>query len=189
MGAGLWPARAATVLVVLVLHGALLALPGRPRRATELPAEPAPVQVMLLSEAAARGRAPVATATDRKPPAAWATAREPAVVPPAAPAPAQTPPTGPAPLPPDRVALPVTAPDLAPLLKQHVPLGAVRLRLFIAADGRVESVEVLESTPDDAGFAQRLAELLARTPHIPARRGGQNVASIKEVRLAWGAPG
>ena len=62
----------------------------------------------------------------------------------------------------------------------------IRLRLHIAADGQVALVEVVEAAPEDEAFAERLAELLRRTPHIPARRDGHDVASTKEVRLDFG---
>ena len=84
---------------------------------------------------------------------------------------------------PDRPALPVTAPDFERLASLPLPRAAIRLCLHIEASGRVASVDVLESDPDDAAFVQRLVEILLATPHIPARRDGEDVASDKVVSL------
>jgi hypothetical protein len=177
------PARAAGLLAAVALHGVLLAAPWQarvpppPQQRTEALQ---PLQVMLLSEQVGRGTFLMA------PPALVAAAGTQPV--PQPPPPLPVPEVVVAePMPPDRPALPVSAPDLAPLLAQRPPAGPVRLRLHIAADGRVDEVEVVEAAPDDEAFARRLAELLRNTPHIPARRGGLDVASTKEVRLSFGS--
>lgn len=90
---------------------------------------------------------------------------------------------------PDRVALPVTAPDLSPLAALRPPRAPIRLRLHIEATGEVSRVEVLDSDPDDALFVQRLVQVLVATPHIPARRDGRDVASNKELALDFGGAG
>lgn len=86
---------------------------------------------------------------------------------------------------PDRPALPLTAPDLSSLAALSTSGSAIRLRLHIGADGTVREVELLACAPDDQAFADRLALILRATPHIPARKGGQDVASIKDIELAF----
>lgn len=190
-------ARTAALLLALVLHGALLATPWSARvpRAAR-PQAQAPLQVMLLVEQPGRGKrllAPSEPVADKgaravpQPPPTPAVTEAPAPVALAQPDSAE-PAAPPAPTPPalpDRPALPTTAPDLAPLLAQGAPTGPIALRLHIDADGRVAQVEVTDARPEDAEFAERLAELLRRTPHIPARRDGQDVASTKNVRLTF----
>lgn len=175
-------ARAAGLAATLVLHGLLAAAPWRAARepAADSPAhEPAVLQVMLLSDRVGRGAALLA-------PPAPAAIGGPHAVPAAPPASAEIP-HPPAVLPPDRPALPVTAPDLGPLAAFRTPVAPIRLRLHIDASGRVGEVELLDVSPDDVAFAERLAEILRATPHIPARRGGEDVASTKELRLVFGA--
>jgi len=170
-------ARGAGLLATLALHGLLLAAPWRPAReaaAEQTGPQPAPLQVMLLSDHIGRGAAPLAAPVP-------ADAHGPRQV--RAPPPPAEPPPVTVQLPPDRPALAVTAPDLAPLAAFRAPSAPIRLRLHIDASGRVDDVEMLEVAPDDVAFAERLAEIMRATPHIPARRGGKDVASTKEIRL------
>lgn len=175
--------RGVALLATLALHGLLLAAPWRPSRepvAREVDRAPAPLLVMLLSDHVGRGMAPPA----QRAPADASGLRQVPQPPPAA----EEPPSAPA-LAPDRPALPVTAPDLGPLGAFRAPSAPIRLRLHIDVSGAVSAVEVLESDPGDVAFVERLAEILRATPHIPARRGGQDVASTKEIRLSFGAAG
>lgn len=174
-------ARVAGLLAAMALHGLLLAMPWPARTHQPPPRGPVqpPLQVMLLSEAVGRGARLAAPPA----PAAAVGVRQAVLPPPALAVPA---PVAPPPSLPDRAALPRTAPDLAPLLTGKAPSGLIRLRLHIAADGQVDLVEVIEAAPEDAAFAERLAELLRRTPHIPARRDGRDVASTKDVRIDFG---
>ncbi|NDY92089.1 hypothetical protein [Ideonella livida] len=64
--------------------------------------------------------------------------------------------------------------------------AGLQLRLQISALGVVESVEVLRVQPGDEAFAQALAQLLRDTPHVPARRDGRDVASVKTVWFGRG---
>jgi protein TonB len=174
-------ARAAGLLAAMVLHGLLLAMPWSaraPQPERPGPSQP-PLQVMLLSEEVGRGTRLMAAPA----PVAAEGARS---VPQPPPAPPVLAPPEPPPSLPDRPALPRTAPDLAPLLAHGAPSGPIHLRLRVAADGQVEEVQVVEAAPQDAAFAERLAELLRQTPHIPARRGGLDVASTKDIRLDFG---
>lgn len=62
--------------------------------------------------------------------------------------------------------------------------GSTRLRLAIAADGQVSSVEVLASEPP--GVFEHAAERLGRSlRHHPATRAGQPVASVLERTIVW----
>jgi hypothetical protein len=139
-------------------------------------AEPAPLQVMLITERVGTGESPAALPL---PPDESA---RPMPLPP----PAAEPEFLAATRAPDRPALPVTAPDFSSLAALRPPVASIRLRLHIDASGRVGPVEVLESDPDDASFVERLVEILLATPHIPARRGGEDVASDKVVSLDFG---
>ena len=160
------------------LHGLLVAagwgsVPTRP--AVSLP-EPMPLQVMLLTERVGTGDAPLASplpAHDSGPPMPL-------------PPPAAEPEAAPESRRPDRPALPVTAPDFAPLAALPMPVAAIRLRLHVEASGEVSRVDVLQSDPGDSAFVQRLVEILLATRHIPARRDGDDVASVKEVSLDFG---
>lgn len=169
--------RGAALVATLALHGLLLAAPWRPAH-EPIPAplvrEPAPLLVTLLAEPAALGATPLVV------PVPDDGARR-APRPPPPPPPEELP-VAPA-LAPDRPALAVTAPNLGPLAAFRAPSAPIRLRLHIDASGRVDEVEVLDVAPDDIAFVERLAEILRATPHIPARRGGQDVASTKEIRL------
>ena len=88
---------------------------------------------------------------------------------------------------PDRPALPLTAPDFSPLEGWPTPGAPIALRLSIDATGAVQAVDVVECQAADLAFARALAEVLRHTPHIPARRLGEDVASVKLVRLSFGA--
>jgi hypothetical protein len=85
----------------------------------------------------------------------------------------------------DRPALPVTEPDLSQALDLSNTGAPIRLRLRIAADGQVTSAEVVECAEADTEFAQAVAQALLHTPHIPARKDGQDVASTKEIWLEF----
>jgi len=62
--------------------------------------------------------------------------------------------------------------------------GTTRVRIAIAADGRVSAVTVVESTP--AGVFERAAERLVRSlRYRPALLAGQAVASEQETVIAW----
>ncbi len=175
------PRQLALAGVILVLHGALLWAGWGPEAPAEAPLaqELPPLQVMLITERAGSGDAPLA----RSRPAGrdrWAAP---------APPPTAQPEVVAVESKPDRAALPLTAPDLSPLAALPAPRSSIRLRLHIEASGEVSRVEVLESDPEDALFVQRLVEVLLATPHIPARRDGRDVASNKELALNFGGAG
>jgi hypothetical protein len=90
---------------------------------------------------------------------------------------------------PDRPALPVTAPDFSSLASLPALTAAIRLRLHIDAGGRVVQVEIIACGAADTAFVQGLVDILLATPHIPARRDGEDVASTKEVSLDFGPAG
>jgi hypothetical protein len=163
------------LVAAVALHGALLAagwsLHARPPETQT--AEPVPLQVMLISERTGTGDSLTAVAQPA------GDMGQPAPLPPPTAEPAAVQEVRQ----PDRPALPVTAPDFTPLAAVPVPTGPIRLRLHIDAVGRVDRVEVLDSDPGDAAFVERLVAILLATPHIPARRDGQDVASVKEVSL------
>jgi hypothetical protein len=170
--------RQLTLAATIGLHGLLLAagwgLGARPQGPQ--PVEPPPLQVMLISERVGAGNSVSAV---QQP---VGDSGRPAPLPP----PGADQDLAPATRQPDRPALPITAPDFAPLAAMPLPTAAVRLRLHIDATGRVASIDVLESDPGDAAFVQRLVEILLATPHIPARRDGEDVASDKVVSLDFG---
>lgn len=88
----------------------------------------------------------------------------------------------------DRPALALTAPALDPLDHWPVTGAPIRLRLHIGADGRVRTVEVLACDERDRDFVQALSAILQATPHIPARKDGRDVASVKDIALSFGDP-
>jgi hypothetical protein len=170
--------RQLTLAVTIGLHGLLLAAGWGPGPQVQGPpvVELPPLQVMLISERAGPGSSPQAVEQHAE------DAGRPVPLPP----PVVPPEFAPTTRQPDRPALPVTAPDLAQLAALPMPRAPIRLRLHIDASGRVGPVDVLESDPDDATFVQRLVEVLLATPHIPARRDGEDVASDKVVSLDFG---
>ncbi|OYT87123.1 MAG: hypothetical protein CFE46_12980 [Burkholderiales bacterium PBB6] len=89
---------------------------------------------------------------------------------------------------PDRPALARTSPDLSVVEGVASTGRLIVLRLHISASGDVERVEVVSCDPADEPFARRLAVALQATPHIPARRDGQDVASVKEIRVGLSVP-
>jgi hypothetical protein len=89
---------------------------------------------------------------------------------------------------PDRPALARTSPDLSVVEGVASTGRLIVLRLHISASGDVERVEVVSCDPADEPFARRLAVALQATPHIPARRDGQDVASVKEIRVGLPVP-
>lgn len=88
----------------------------------------------------------------------------------------------------DRPALALTAPALDPLDHWPVTGAPIRLRLHIGADGGVRTVEVLACDERDRDFVQALSAILQATPHIPARKNGRDVASVKDIALSFGDP-
>lgn len=81
----------------------------------------------------------------------------------------------------ERVALPVSAPDLNRLAASRVPSGTVRLRLFIGAHGQVDAVQVLGS--EDDGIWTPLRDMFLATGFLPAKRGGRDVASVQDLEI------
>jgi hypothetical protein len=139
-------------------------------------AEPAPLQVMLITERVGAGESPPAL------PLPPDDSGRPVPMPP----PSAEPEPLPATRQPDRPALPLTAPNFSSLAAFRAPVASIRLRLHIEATGQVSQVEVLAADPEDQSFVQRLVEILLATPHIPARRDGEDVASDKVVSLDFG---
>jgi hypothetical protein len=163
------------------LHSLLVAASlGIARAPDSVPSvEPAPLQVMLITERVGMGESPPAL------PLPPDESSRPMPMPP--------PSVEIEPLPatrrPDRPALPLTAPNFSPLAALRPPVASIRLRLHIEASGQVTQVEVLASDPEDESFVQLLVEILLATPHIPARRDGKDVASDKVVSLDFGPGG
>lgn len=83
----------------------------------------------------------------------------------------------------DSPALPVTAPDFGSVLLLPNSGQPIHLRVYIDETGQVTQVQIIESAPQDEAFASQIAEVLQRTPHVPARRDGHNVASSKDIWL------
>lgn len=134
---------------------------------------PPAVQVQLISQPARPGKDPLALPV---PTMAWGSAQW--IAPP------QLDPLERTSEVPDRAALPLTAPDLSALMDMASSGNPIRLRLHIDATGRVVRAEVLDCVPEDLAFANAFARALLRTPHMPARAGGKDVASTKDIVLS-----
>lgn len=83
--------------------------------------------------------------------------------------------------------LPRSAPDESLIVGVPHSGLPMRLRLFIEADGRVSSVEVLDAQPLDVIALERLAEMFSRTAFVPGRREDRDVASFIDVEVSLGA--
>jgi hypothetical protein len=83
----------------------------------------------------------------------------------------------------DSPALPVTEPDFGSALLLPTSGQPIHLRLYIAETGHVTHVTIVECDPQDEPFAAQVATILRQTPHVPARRSGQDVASVKDIWL------
>lgn len=81
----------------------------------------------------------------------------------------------------ERLALPVSAPDVSRLNSATLPADSVRLRLFISARGQVEEVSVLGGADEEVWAPLR--EMFFATAFIPARRGGMDVASVQDLEV------
>lgn len=81
----------------------------------------------------------------------------------------------------ERVAVPVSSPDLDHLATQTVPSGRIRLRLFISARGQVDAVQVLGA--EDEGIWAAVRDMFLATGFLPARRGGHDVASVQDLDI------
>jgi len=81
-------------------------------------------------------------------------------------------------------ALPLQAPDLAPLngmaWRTDRPM---RLRLSITAQGEVVDVAPLDAEPPPADVLAALEAMFKATPFMPARRQGQDVASLQHIEV------
>ena len=65
--------------------------------------------------------------------------------------------------------------------------GTLRMDLYIDERGRVDRVEVLESTLPPS-FRDRAVRAFAATPFEPATRKGRPVKSVKKVEVRFEAP-
>jgi hypothetical protein len=82
-------------------------------------------------------------------------------------------------------ALPLQAPDPAPL--QEIAWTAehpMRLQLSITARGEVVDVAPLDAVPPPAEVLAALGVMFKATPFMPARRQGQDVASLQHIEIA-----
>ncbi len=82
-------------------------------------------------------------------------------------------------------ALPMAAPDTTPL--HGIAWGAdrpLRLRLSITAQGQVVDVVSLDAEPPPADVLAALEAMFKSTPFMPARRRGQDVASLQNIDIA-----
>lgn len=83
----------------------------------------------------------------------------------------------------ERRALPKSAPD-PDLLQGMATTGlAIRLRVYIEADGSVARVETVTAAEADREASARLGDMLRRTAFIPARLAGRDVASYTDLEL------
>ncbi len=108
-----------------------------------------------------------------------------------------TPSEGPAPTPPianaehfwlptevDIRALPLHAPDPTPLEgRPWLADQAVRLRLSINARGQVVAVTPRDAESAPAEVLEALSAMFMATPFMPARRQGQDVASLQDIEI------
>ena len=65
--------------------------------------------------------------------------------------------------------------------------GTLRLALYIDEDGRVDRVEVLESTVP-VSFRDEAVQRFAATRFEPATRKGRGVKSVKKVEVRFDSP-
>jgi hypothetical protein len=82
--------------------------------------------------------------------------------------------------------LPRSAPDESLIVGVPHSGLPMRLRLFIEADGRVSSVEVLDAQPLDVIALEHLARMFSRTAFVPGRREDRDVASFIDVEVSLG---
>ena len=89
----------------------------------------------------------------------------------------------------DRVAMPLGDVGLAfPRARGGIEYyGTLRLELYIDEDGRVDRVDVLESTVP-ASFRDEALQRFAATRFEPATREGRAVKSVKKVEVRFDAP-
>jgi hypothetical protein len=81
-------------------------------------------------------------------------------------------------------ALPLQAPDTT--LLNDIAWTAqrpMRLRLSITAQGQVVDVAPLDAEPPPADLLAALAAMFKATPFMPARRQGQDVASLQNIEV------
>jgi hypothetical protein len=88
----------------------------------------------------------------------------------------------------DRLALPIAPPDLAWLSGQAWQGGPIRVRLAISAQGQVSQVQVLLAPVGAQGVLDALQTALLATPFMPARKTGQDVASVQDIELEPAIP-
>lgn len=87
----------------------------------------------------------------------------------------------------DRAPLPLSAPDET-LLDTVAATGMpVQLRLYIEADGRVSSVQVLAASGFDREAAARMQQMFLATAFMPGRLDGRDVASFMDVEVQLAA--
>lgn len=83
-------------------------------------------------------------------------------------------------------AWPRTPPDAQAL--DGLPWSAdapVKLRLTISAQGEVLKVDHLGHSPLPDAVLAALSDMFKATPFMPARRQGQDVASLQDIEVAW----
>jgi hypothetical protein len=84
-------------------------------------------------------------------------------------------------------ALPLLAPDTAPLDgKPWSADQALRLRLSINAQGQVVDVASRDAVQPPNDVMAALDTMFRATPFMPARRQGQNVASLQDIEILPG---
>lgn len=80
--------------------------------------------------------------------------------------------------------MPRSAPDeslIEDVRKSGLP---IRVRVFVEADGRVSSVDVLSAAMGDEDAALGVAAMFRDTAFIPGRMAGRDVASFIDIEIA-----
>jgi hypothetical protein len=85
----------------------------------------------------------------------------------------------------DKIALPLTDLD-AQLLNGMLGSGLpIRLRVYIDARGHLADVQAVQSLPEDQDAVAKLTAMLRAARFTPARRAGQDVASVQALEFTF----
>lgn len=89
----------------------------------------------------------------------------------------------------DRQALPASALELLDVMRLVGESTPMRLRLYIDRRGAVVLVELIEASAENRPAAARLALILRETGFVPAKRAGNDVATVQELEFLIDPPG
>lgn len=89
----------------------------------------------------------------------------------------------------DRQALPASALELLDVMRLVGESTPMRLRLYIDRRGTVVLVELIEASAENRPAAARLALILRETGFVPAKRAGDDVATVQELEFLIDPPG